>query len=126
MFSTPLPHRSFASSTRSPISVSRGGKFSFSFRPTIKETSSSRFVSFTFSVWIDLPSRMTVTRSQISKISGIRWEMKIIEIPFSFRLWISRNRMSTWSTVRGAVGSSRIRILVVGLEMAFAISTICL
>jgi len=71
---------------------------------------------------VTLPSRSTVTRSQMSTTS-LRWcEMKTTEMPCVVRLRMAW--LSDWISVaeREAVGSSRMRMLA-SWEIALAIST---
>ena len=70
------------------------------------------------------PSRMTVTRSVITLISSIRWEIYTIPSPFSRRSRIMTNRSAISFSVSAADGSSKM-ITSALCEIAFAISHIC-
>ncbi len=94
-------------------------------RPTIKRIISSIVKSFAAFVATYWPSRMTVTSSEIRKISAILWEIYIIPHPRSRSIFIILNKCSTSSSVREEVGSSNTIIFDLK-DTAFAISTICL
>ena len=70
------------------------------------------------------PSRITVTRSQISKISSRRCETKSTALPRARSVSTMRNRRSTSFVVSAAVGSS-ITITRALVVSALAISTSC-
>ncbi|MNQ96048.1 hypothetical protein D3C85_1116370 [compost metagenome] len=72
---TPGPLRSFTCRLTGPSSRARRGYCSSSRRPTIISMILSSSSSLTACSPIHLPSRSTVTRSQIWKISLRRWEM---------------------------------------------------
>ena len=122
--STLLPVRSRASSSTSPGSVLRDGKLSVSSRPTIRLTSSGRFVSSVLIVFMNLPSRGTLMRSVIWNTSSMRCEMYMTVTPRSLSLRIIENSSSTSWEASGAVGSSIIIIFAL-FDIALAISTSC-
>ena len=85
---------------------------------------SERVMSWISFVATTSPSRMTVTRSAMRKISSRRWEMNSTVTPWFFNLLITLNKMSVSALDKAEVGSSRIRIRTF-FTSAFAISTIC-
>ncbi len=70
------------------------------------------------------PSRMTLTRSVIWKISAIRWEMNTTATPFAFRRRMMSKRVWVSVSVSELVGSSMM-ISRALKESARATSTIC-
>src|SRR5690606_38235770 len=71
-----------------------------------------------------VPRRMTMTRSQTAKTSGIRWEIRMTAIPASFRRWIRFRTSATWRTEMAAVGSS-IRMSLASDRRVRAMATAC-
>ena len=67
--------RPSTSSSTPPISLSLGGKRFVSSRPTISLMMRSIVISAAGSVATHAPSRMTVTSSEIRRISSILWEI---------------------------------------------------
>ncbi len=70
------------------------------------------------------PRRMTTTRSQTSKTSGMRWLMRMTERPCSFIRRISASTSATWRTLMAAVGSSINTILDLASRVR-AMATAC-
>ena len=93
-------------------------------RPTIARITDSTVSSPIGFVETWRPSRITVTRSQIAKISSRRCEMKSTALPRARSVSTMRNRRSTSFVVRAAVGSS-ITITRALVVSALAISTSC-
>ncbi len=78
-------------------------------RPTIMEASCSSLDSAGVVLPTTFPSRITVTRSAISRTSRSLCEMKMIDVPESaFTRSMTRKKSSISCGVRTAVGSSRI------------------
>ena len=113
-----------SSRTVSPRTAADRSYRSPSARPTMSFTISSSVTSDVRRVSTKAPSRSTVRRSEILKISSRRWPTNIIATPCSLRRSITSNRRSTSAVVRAAVGSSRIRTFA-SETRALAISTSC-
>src|SRR5438270_676505 len=93
-------------------------------RPTIMLMIRSIEASFVSTVAMYWPSRITVTRSEMSFSSSSRWEMWTTPTPFARTARMMRKSSSISVSVSVAVGSSMIRTCAL-YESAFAISTIC-
>jgi len=93
-------------------------------RPTIMRMTFSSLRLATTSVPTSSPSRRTVTRSAMTKISSRRWEMNTTETPCSLRVRICWKSVSTSRSVSDEVGSS-MTIRRASRESALATSTIC-
>src|SRR6516165_2894472 len=89
----------------------RRGHHAASFAPVMREVTSSGLVSLIALSARFSPRRMTTTRSQTAKTSGMRCEISITATPCSFRPRIRLNTCSTWRTEIAAVGSSIITSL---------------
>ena len=102
------------------------GKFSSNERPSIFSTISFVVVSGVMGELSTIsPLRITVYESQICSTSCKRWEIKITaRFSVSTRCLQSRNSSSVSVSLKGAVGSSRIKKLQ-ELWIARAIRTIC-
>ena len=90
----------------SEISTSSLGKKFVSSRPTIMEMSLSLVISEAEAVPTNIPSRSTVTSSEISKTSSILWVMYITATPLLRTSLIIRKRWATSFSVMAEVGSS--------------------
>ena len=73
---------------------------------------------------MDLPSRMTVTRSAWVNTSSILWVIRMQAMPRSFRVCRMEKSLSASRLVRGEVGSSSTRICG-SLLSARAMDTSC-
>jgi hypothetical protein len=78
-------------------------------RPTISRASSAALVWFVFTRPTTLPSRMTVTASEIDNTSASLCVMMMIVLPSSRILRRMAKNSSTSCGVSTAVGSSRMR-----------------
>ena len=107
-----------------PISEATFGKSVSRSRPTIMRTRSSFVRPFSSPLNVTAPSRMTVTWSQIAKISSRRWEMNMTAAPCSLSVRVTRKRRSTSVPESAAVGSSMISTRALN-DSALAISTSC-
>src|SRR5580692_519777 len=74
--------------------------------PVIKPVTSSGLVAVIALSATLLPRRITMTRSQTAKTSGMRWLMRMIAMPESFRRRIRSRTSATCLTEIAAVGSS--------------------
>jgi len=93
-------------------------------RPTIMRMMSSVVTSATGCVPTSMPSRRTVTRSQMARTSSSRCEMKTIDTPRARRSRMRLNSVSTSRSVSEEVGSS-ITIRRASIDRALATSIIC-
>ena len=93
-------------STSPPISAGCLGYMFWIGRPIIASTKASSVISPIGSVRTTAPSRITVTRSAMRKISSSLCDMKIMETPSRRRLSIVDISMSVSLSVRALVGSS--------------------
>ena len=93
-------------------------------RPTIARITDGTVSSSMGFVQTWRPSRITVTRWQMPKISSRRCEMKRTALPRARSVSTMRNSCSTSFVVNAAVGSS-ITITRAFVVSAFAISTSC-
>ena len=109
---------------RSSASSGTWGASSKMVRPTIIEMMSSMVTASMSTVSTCWPSRMTVTRSAISRSSSRRWEMWTTPLPCSRSERMMRNSSSISVSVSAAVGSSMMSTDA-SSDSALAISTIC-
>ena len=78
--------------------------------PTIISANCSSFASATLTVWMDLPARMTVTRSALSLISFSLWVIKMMDLPSLARFFMILMNSVISCGVKTAVGSSKIKM----------------